>query len=41
VAVAVLALSTLVLAATAPASVRVDSEALGVLDAIAAALDES
>jgi hypothetical protein len=36
---AVLALGPLVLAA--PASVRVGSEALGVLDAIAAALDES
>jgi hypothetical protein len=41
VAIAVLALGPLVLAATAPASVLVDSEALGVLDAIAAALDES
>jgi hypothetical protein len=41
VAVAVLALGTIVVAAAAPMSVRVDPEALGVLDAIAAALDES
>jgi hypothetical protein len=41
VAVAVLALGPIVLDAAAPASVRVDPEALSVLDAIAAALDES
>ncbi len=38
---AVLALGTVVVDAAAPVLVRVDPEALGVLDAIAAALDES
>ena len=41
VAAAVLALVTIVVDAATPVSVRVDPEALGVLDAIAAALDES
>ena len=41
VVVAVLALVDVVVGAAAPAAFRVDSEVLGVLDAIAAALNES